>query len=88
MRVKNHDYSGSSGKTPFSNFEVTERCGVTSTEKGMLTRMLDKMMRLSTFADSGKLLVPNESVEDACLDLVNYSILLAAYIKQKKRTTK
>jgi len=83
MVKKNHDYAGESGNTPFANFETTERVGVTTTEKGMLIRMLDKIQRLNTFTDCGKLEVKNESAYDACLDIVNYSILLAAYIKHK-----
>ena len=46
--------------------------------------MLDKMKRLATFAHAGELKVENEGVRDACLDLLNYSILLAAYCKDKE----
>lgn len=83
MAKKNHDYAGSSGDTPFANFEVVEKLNIASTEKGILMRMLDKMMRLSTFAEAGQLKVENESAQDACIDIINYSVLLAAYIKQK-----
>jgi hypothetical protein len=83
MAKKNHDYAGQSGRTPFANFETTERVGITTTEKGMLVRMLDKMQRLNTFSDCGELKVDNESAQDACMDIVNYAILLAAYIHQK-----
>jgi hypothetical protein len=83
MAKKNHDYAGDSGTTPFANFETTEKVGITSTEKGMLVRILDKVQRLNTFADCGKLSVENESATDACLDIVNYCILFAAYIKHK-----
>jgi hypothetical protein len=83
VKIKNHDYSGASGDTPFANFEVSEKLRITSTEKGFLVRIVDKVMRLSTFAESGTLTVKTESVEDACLDISNYCILLSAYIKQK-----
>jgi hypothetical protein len=85
MRKKNSDYSGSKGITPFANFEATELLGITTTEKGFLVRMQDKFMRLSTFAEDGKLSVTNESFEDACMDISNYCILLAAYIKSKSK---
>lgn len=85
MANKNRDYSGAHGNTPFANFEATERMNITSTEKGFLVRILDKVMRLSTFAESGELAVKNESVEDACLDIANYCILLSAYIKDKEQ---
>ena len=84
VKKKNHDYAGAAGDTPFANFEASEKIGITTTEKGILVRMLDKMMRLSTFADAGELKVENESVEDACLDIANYCVLLSAYIKDKK----
>jgi hypothetical protein len=83
MEKKNHDYSGASGETPFLNFEVVERVGIIKTEEGFLVRVLDKIMRINTFLKAGKLKVTNESAEDACLDIINYFILLAAYIKDK-----
>jgi hypothetical protein len=84
MASKNHDYAGKSGDTPFANFQAAERLNITSTERGFMVRMLDKMMRLATFADGGKLQVANEGAYDACMDIVNYSILLAAYLKQQQ----
>lgn len=84
MAVKNHDYAGADGKTPFSNFQVVEQFGVCTTEQGFLVRMLDKMKRLTTYAQSGELKVPGEGAKDACLDILNYAILLAAYIEEKK----
>lgn len=83
MAKKNFDYAGPSGDTPFANFEATEKLGITTTEQGMLMRMTDKIMRLSTFAQSGQLKVENEGPLDACTDILNYAILLAAYIKSK-----
>lgn len=79
--AKGADYTG--GSDPFSNFRRAELMGITSVEKGFLVRMIDKLSRLSTFASSGKLQVMDESVEDTLLDLANYSLLLAAYIKSK-----
>jgi len=85
MRVKNRDYAGATGETPFANFQLNELAKISTTEKGILTRMLDKIMRLSTYANSGKLLVKNEGTEDACLDIINYAVLLSAYIKFQKK---
>lgn len=73
MRAKNHDYTAGS-KDPFANFRATEAIGVPAV-KGILTRMLDKMQRIRSFAEQGELKVPGETVEDAFVDLVNYSIL-------------
>lgn len=82
MKKKNADYAGGGGD-PFANFRRAEALGVCSTEQAFLVRMTDKMSRLSTFANNGKLLVEDEGVQDTLLDLINYSVLLAAYIKDK-----
>jgi len=84
MKMKNNDYAGKSGTTPFANFERCEAMGICSTETGFLVRMTDKLSRLSTFASDGKLLVTNEGYEDAILDIINYCILFSAYIESKK----
>jgi hypothetical protein len=46
--------------------------------------MTDKMSRLSSFAKKGSLAVEDETVNDTLEDLINYSVLLAAYIKSKQ----
>ena len=66
MEKKNHDYAGKGGETPFANFERCEAMGVCSTEQGFLVRVIDKVSRLSTFVESGKLKVENESYNDVC----------------------
>lgn len=83
MKKKNHDYAGNSGKTPFANFERCEAMGICTTEAGFLVRMTDKLSRLSTFADAGKLQVDNEGYNDAIVDIINYCILFSAYVKSK-----
>lgn len=84
MRRKNADYAGSGGENPFANFTRSEAMGLCSTEVGFLVRMTDKMSRLSSYVESGKLLVEDESVTDTLIDLINYSVLLAGYIKSKQ----
>jgi len=83
MKKKNHDYAGNSGETPFANFERCEAMGICSTEAGFLVRLTDKLSRLSTFANAGKLVVDNEGYEDAILDIINYCVLFSAYTKGK-----
>lgn len=82
-RKKNADYTGSNAN-PFSNFESVEVLGI-KTEQGFLTRMMDKMKRISSFVEKGELLVKDESVIDTLSDLANYSCLLAGYIESKRR---
>ena len=84
MKKKYHHYAGKGGETPFANFERCESMGVCSTEQGFLVRVIDKVSRLSTFVDAGKLKVDNESYEDAVLDIINYMILFSGYVSSKQ----
>ena len=85
MKKKNADYAGRGGNEPFANFTRTEAMGVTTTERGILVRMVDKMSRLSSFMESGEFKVDDEKLEDTILDMINYSILLYAYIQDKNK---
>jgi len=84
MDKKNRDYAGNDGMEPFANFTRVESMGICSTEKGMLVRMTDKMSRLSSFFESGQLHVKDESFEDTIVDIINYSVLIYAYRKDKE----
>jgi hypothetical protein len=81
-KKKNADYTGGDDN-PFSNFQSVEVLGI-KTEQGFLTRMMDKMKRISSFVEKGELQVKDESVIDTLQDLANYSCLLAGYIKSQK----
>lgn len=83
MERKNHDYAGKSGVEPFANFTRAEAMGITTTERGMMVRMLDKMSRLSSFMDSKEFKVEDEKLRDTILDLINYSVLLYSYLEEK-----
>jgi hypothetical protein len=72
MKQKNHDYTAGSDD-PFANFRSSEVFGVPG-EMGILMRMMDKMKRINTFINTGRLEV-NESVIDAWEDIVNYAII-------------
>tara|TARA_B100000949_G_C14149047_1_gene393954 strand:+ start:325 stop:678 length:354 start_codon:yes stop_codon:yes gene_type:complete len=86
MERKNHDYSGGENRElPFLNFSRVESMGITTTEKGFLVRMTDKMSRLSTFCKEGDFKVSDETLKDTILDIINYSILLYAYVESKKQ---
>lgn len=80
-RKKNSDYTGITDD-PFSNFTSVEVLGI-KTEQGFLTRMMDKMKRISSFVENGTLEVNDESVTDTLQDLANYACLMAAYLKSK-----
>ena len=86
-KAKNHDYSGFGGDNPFANFEIVESSGIASTEQGFLTRMMDKISRINSFIQQGVCEVEDEKIEDTLKDLANYSILMAGYLKNKKKNS-
>ena len=79
MSLKNRDYAGDHGNEPFANFTRVEAMGICTTEQGFLTRITDKMSRLSSFIDCGKMHVENESFNDTIVDVINYMVLLSAF---------
>lgn len=81
--AKNADYTSGSDD-PFFNFTRVEAIGIAETERGFLTRMFDKLARVVTFVNKGVLKVSDESVEDTLLDLANYCILMAGYVRSKR----
>lgn len=81
VRAKNQDYT--SGGSPFVNFKNAEVFGVPG-ELGLLIRVMDKLMRIQSFIHNGTLAVKGEPVEDAILDVMNYMILLAGMIEEKR----
>lgn len=84
-KAKNADYTGGSGD-PFANFKQVGNFiqveGVT--EIGFFTRMSDKFSRIGSFITKGVLMVKDESVEDTLIDLANYCILFAGYLRSKR----
>lgn len=66
-RKKRSDYA--TKKDPFRNFRAFGKLGV-------VIRMHDKLVRLENFCKKGKL--ENESVEDAVIDIINYSVIYLA----------
>ncbi len=73
MNAKNIDYASSDD--PFRNFRMFGGLGI-------IVRMSDKLARLRTFEENGNFAVKSESVEDVCLDLINYAVLYLAYKQQ------
>lgn len=87
MEAKNSDYAGAVDTDALANFNRVELLGIAQTEQGMLTRMLDKFMRLASFVKKGTLAVKDESASDTLLDLANYAILMHAQISTRKYRT-
>lgn len=82
-KAKNADYTGDAN-APFKNFTMVETIGFASTEQGFLTRIIDKVMRVSSFVKHGILEVADEKVEDTLLDCANYCLLMICYLRSKK----
>lgn len=83
MKKKNYDYAAK-GDALF-NVRQCEAFGLCSAEAGVLVRMSDKLSRLSRFEKQGALAVKDESVEDTVVDIVNYSVLLLALFRERKK---
>lgn len=84
-KKKNADYTAGADD-PFTNFKAVNVLDI-DTVDGFLTRMMDKMARIASFAHKGELQVKDESVTDTLRDLANYSCLLAGYIESEKVKT-
>lgn len=87
MVQKNHDYAGADGDDPFANFRASEVLGV-GKEILLLCRVLDKIQRLKTFVRSGNLAVQGEGWKDACVDILNYSVLLYGMLLEEEEIAK
>jgi hypothetical protein len=86
MRRKNSDYTGGSEATDaLANFKASLSLNLHPVI-GLLLRVQDKIMRIRSFVSDGKLRVVNESVEDACDDIVNYAILCKALLREEAET--
>lgn len=84
-KAKNADYTGGSAD-PFANFQqvghIVQLPQVV--EIGFVTRMSDKFSRIGSFVTKGILQVKDESVEDTLIDMANYCILFAGYLRSKR----
>lgn len=84
-KKKNADYSEE--KDPFSNFRLSEHAGLSTTEEAILMRILDKTARVIQVFRKGNR-VEDETIDDTCLDLINYWVIFLSYqaVKRKMHT--
>ena len=88
MEKKNSDYTGGRGATdPFANFNASKILNIHPVQ-GLLLRVIDKIQRIRSFTNDRELSVPNETVEDACDDIVNYAILAKAMLMEERKAVK
>jgi hypothetical protein len=84
MEQKNSDYTGGKSSTdPFANFNASSILGIHPVQ-GLLLRVIYKIQRIRSFTNDKELKVANESVEDACDDIVNYAILAKAMLMEER----
>lgn len=77
MVKKNHDYAGISD--PFSNFRTCQNVGLCTVLVGLLVRIGDKVSRLENLKVR-EAKVKDESVQDTLIDVINYCVLMRAYL--------
>lgn len=78
MDKKNQDYSTTTDA--LSSFKGVTLIGLEPTHS-ILTRMIDKFSRIGTLLKK-EAHVKDESIDDTLKDLINYSILLLAYLHE------
>jgi hypothetical protein len=85
MKQKNSDYTGGKNATDvFANFNSSIILDIHPVQ-GLLLRLIDKIQRIRSFTNDKQLQVSNESVEDACEDIVNYAILAKAMLIEERK---
>ena len=77
IRRKNQDYSKT--ENAFANFEFAQLVGL-DVNRAILLRIVDKIARLSNLLDKEDLAVIDESLQDTCIDAINYLAILAVHL--------
>ena len=88
MQRKNSDYTGGKKATDvFANFNSSTILNINPVQ-GLLLRVIDKIKRIYSFTNDKQLQVSDESVDDACEDIVNYAILAKAMLIEERKRIK
>jgi hypothetical protein len=82
METKNHDYASSTNF--FKNLSLSEYLGVAKTENGIVTRLLDKIIRICNGIQR-EYSVKDEKIDDTILDAINYLALLYLYLMDQHK---
>jgi len=81
IKRKNSDYADD--KDPFLNFKLPEFSGLTTTEKGIAVRIMDKIQRINNLLDKDEAAVKDETIADTLSDLRNYANILQVYLEDE-----
>ena len=88
MQRKNREYTGGKKATDvFANFNSSTILNINPVQ-GLLLRVIDKIKRIYSFTNDKQLQVSDESVDDACEDIVNYAILAKAMLIEERKRIK
>ena len=83
LKNKNHDYATGQNVDgdALKNFKLVEYLNITDSTTGILVRMCDKISRLANVY-KGETKVTEESCIDTAKDLINYTVILLATLKE------
>ncbi len=81
LKKKSQDYSEGG---PFDNLMACEAMGLSTAEKGVLTRLMDKISRLNSITARGAALVTDEKIEDTLVDIINYAVIFGGVVCLKR----
>jgi len=81
VKDKSSDYA--TEEDPFLNFKGVEAFNISTLEKGILTRISDKFIRVCNLIDKEET-VMDEKIEDTIVDMINYLAILKVYMDDKK----
>lgn len=79
--AKSGDYGD--GDDPLANLRAAEAWGLPAYYSALI-RIQDKVTRLQSWVRKGGDIGEHESIEDTCLDLASYAILLAILIQEEQ----
>ena len=81
VKLKNSDYAVESN--PFKNFEFASLIGL-KVEDAILVRISDKLARIANLLKKDDVAVKSESIQDTCVDIINYVAIMMAYMDNQK----
>lgn len=81
---KNSDYTAAD-RDFFANFKTVESFGFCATERGIMTRLLDKVTRIISLLKKKDMAVRDENIFDTLRDLAGYTLILMAYLGEKNK---
>lgn len=86
-RKKNSDYAGAD-PDPFANIKMVEKMGFLPAQHGIFVRLTDKFSRIMSFMEKGDFEVADEGIQDTCMDIAVYSLMLGILLRARAKQAK